>query len=169
MIRVVSIVLLAVAGLSVAGCVQDSAQATNKSMSQSRIYIGALECNIAGGMGYLIAGSRAARCIFTPEVGPPQAYVGTLRDLGIDIGETRPVRLLWKAYSLGTQRGPDALVGTYVGETAAVTAGSQTGGNWLYGGKDAEIALAATASFVGDNAGYNIQYAAMTMTLSFAP
>lgn len=41
------------------------------------------------------------------------------------------MRLLWKAYSLGTQRGPDALVGTYVGETVAVTAGSQTGGNWL--------------------------------------
>ena len=96
-------------------------------------------------MGYLIAGSRAARCIFTPEIGQPQAYFGTLRDLGVDIGETRPVRLLWKAYSLGTQRGPDALVGTYVGETAAVTAGSPTGGNWLYGGKDA-VALAATAT-----------------------
>ena len=31
------------------------------------------------------------------------------------------------------------------------------------------IALAATASFVGDNAGYNVQYAAMSMTLSLAP
>lgn len=169
MIRVLSIAALAALGLATAGCVQDSAQATNRSMSRSKIYIGALECNVAGGMGYLIAGSRVANCVFTPETGAPQAYKGTLRDLGIDIGETRPVRLLWKAYSLGSQRGPDALVGTYVGETAAVSAGSQTGGNWLYGGRDAEIALAATASFVGDNAGYNIQYAAMTMTLSYAP
>jgi hypothetical protein len=169
MFKSFSIVGLAVAALGTAGCVQDSAQATNQRMSKSRIYIGALECNVGAGMGYLIAGSRVARCVFTPEVGQPQAYKGTLRDIGIDIGETRPVRLLWKAYSLGSQRGPDVLVGTYVGETAAVTAGSQTGGNWLYGGKDAEIALAATASFVGNDAGYNIQWAAMSMTLSYAP
>ncbi len=50
-----------------------------------------------------------------------------------------------------------------------MTASAQAGGNWLYGGKDKEIALAATASFVGDNAGYNVQYAAMSMTLSLAP
>ena len=169
MIRVMSIVLLAVAGLSAAGCVQDSAQATNKSMSKSQVYIGALTCNVAGGTGYLIAGSRAASCLFTPEAGQPQAYTAMIRDLGIDIGETRPVRLLWKAFSLGSNRGPDALLGTYVGETAQVTAGSTTGGNWLYGGRDAEVALQATAAFLGDNAGYNVQYAAITMTLSLAP
>jgi hypothetical protein len=138
MIRVMSIALLAMAGLSMAGCVQDSAQATNKSMSKS---------------GYLIAGSRAARCLFTPETGQPQAYTATIRDLGIDIGETRPVRLLWKVFSVGANRGPDALVGTFVGETAAVTAGSTTGGNWLYGGRDGAAVLQATAAFIGDNAG----------------
>src|SRR5215467_10447767 len=169
MFKSFSIAALAVAALGTAGCVQDRAQATNQRMSKSRIYIGALECNVGGGMGYLIAGSRVAHCVFTPEVGQPQAYKGTLRDIGIDIGETLPVRLLWKAYSLGSQRGPDALVGTYVGETAAVTAGSQTGGDWLYGGRDAEIALAAAGTFIGDNAGYNIQYAAMTVTLSMMP
>jgi len=162
-------VLLAVAGLSAAGCVQDSAQATNKSMSKSKVYIGALTCNVGGGMGYLIAGSRVANCLTTPETGRPQAYKATIRDLGLDLGETRPVRLLWKAYSAGSQRGPDALVGTYVGETAQVTAGSTTGGDWLYGGRDAEVALQATAAFLGDNAGYNVQYAAITMTLSLAP
>jgi hypothetical protein len=169
MTRVLSIVALAAAGLSVAGCQQDSAQATNQSMSASRIYIGALECNVGGGMGYIIAGSRKATCVFTPVNGTPQAYAATIRDIGLDLGETRPVRMLWKAYSLGSQRGPEALPGTYVGETAAITAGKQAGGNWIYGGKDAEIALAATAAFVGDNAGYNIQYAAMSMTLSLAP
>ena len=106
MIKSMSIAMLALAGLSVAGCQQDSAQATNQSMSGSRIYIGALECNVGGGMGYIIAGSRIANCLFTPVSGQPQAYRGTLRDLGLDIGETRPVRMLWKAYSLGSQRGP---------------------------------------------------------------
>jgi uncharacterized protein DUF992 len=157
---------LALAGLATAGCVQDSAQQTNQSMRNSKVYIGALQCTVAGGQGYLIGGSRDANCLFTPETGQPQAYRGTIRDLGIDIGETKPVRLLWKAYSLGSARGPEALVGTYVGETAAVTADSRTGGNWFYGGVDAQIALITTATFVGDNAGYNVQYAAMTITLS---
>jgi len=169
MIKSLSFAVLALAGLSVAGCVQDSAQATNQSMSGSRIYIGALECNVGGGMGYIIAGSRQATCLFTPASGQPQAYTASLRDLGLDIGETRPVRMLWKAYSLGSQRGPWALAGTYVGQTTAVSAGTAAGGNWLYGGKDTEIALASTATFVGDNAGYDIQYAAMSMTLSLAP
>jgi len=116
-----------------------------------------------------LAGSRQATCLFTPASGQPQAYTASLRDLGLDIGETRPVRMLWKAYSLGSQRGPRALAGTYVGQTTAVSAGTAAGGNWLYGGKDTEIALASTATFVGDNAGYDIQYAAMSMTLSLAP
>jgi len=36
MIRVVSIALLTLAGLTTAGCMQDSAQATNKSMAKSQ-------------------------------------------------------------------------------------------------------------------------------------
>ena len=166
MTRNLSFGVLALAGLAAAGCVQDSAQQTNQNMRQSKIYIGVLECTVAGGQGYLIGGSRDANCLFTPETGQSQAYKGTIRDLGIDIGETKPVRLLWKAYSIGSQRGPEALVGTYVGESAAVTADSRTGGNWFYGGVDAQIALITTATFVGDNAGYNVQYAAMTITLS---
>ena len=169
MVKGLSFVVLAFAGLAVAGCVQDNAQSTNQSMKQSRVYIGALECTVAGGTGYLIGGSRAANCLFTPETGQPQAYRGTIRDLGIDIVETRPVRLLWKAFSLSSKRGPEALVGTYVGESAAVTADSRSGGNWFYGGVDAQVALVTTATFVGDNAGYNVQYAAMTITLSMVP
>ena len=166
MIRGVSFVGLALAGLALAACVQDSAQQTNQNMRQSKIYIGALDCTVAGGQGYLIGGSREANCLFTPETGQPQAYRGTIRDLGIDIGETKALRLQWKAFSLGSKRGPEALVGTYVGESAAVTADSRSGGNWFYGGVDAQVALVTTATFVGENSGYNIQYAAMTITLN---
>jgi hypothetical protein len=169
MIKGVSLGTLALAGLAVAGCVQDSAQQTNQNMRQSKVYIGALDCTVAGGSGYLIGGSRAANCLFTPETGQPQACTGTIRDLGIDIGETKALRLQWKAFSLGSKRGSEALVGTYVGESAAVTADSRSGGNWFYGGVDAQVALVTTATFLGENSGYNIQYAAMTITLSTVP
>jgi len=168
MIKRFAFVGLAVAGLAVAGCVEDSAQQTNQSMRQSKIYIGALDCTVAGGSGYLIGGSREANCLFTPETGQPQAYKGTIRDLGIDIGETKALRLQRKAFSLGSKRGPEALVGTYVGESAALTADSRSGGNWFYGGVDAQVALVTTATFLGENSGYNVQYAAMTITLSMA-
>jgi hypothetical protein len=166
MIKGVLFVGLALAGLAAAGCVQDSAQQTNQNMRQSRVYIGVLECTVAGGSGYLIGGNRDANCLFTPETGQAQAYKGTIRDLGIDIGETKALRLQWKAFSLGAKRGPEALVGTYVGESAALTADSRTGGNWFYGGVDAQVALVTTATFLGENSGYNVQYAAMTITLS---
>ena len=48
MIRGVSFVGLALAGLALAACVQDSAQQTNQNMRQSKIYIGALDCTVAG-------------------------------------------------------------------------------------------------------------------------
>src|SRR5215212_10247428 len=49
-----AILAAATAAVSIlaAGCVQDSAEATNKRMSTSKVYIGALTCDIAGGRGY---------------------------------------------------------------------------------------------------------------------
>ena len=72
---------LAAATLAAAGCVQDSAEATNKKMAASKVYIGALTCDIAGGKDYLIAGSREARCVYSPLRGEHETYKATVRRL----------------------------------------------------------------------------------------
>ena len=165
-----TVLAAAIAAVSIlaAGCVQDSAEATNKKMATSKVYIGALTCDVAGGSGYLIAGSREASCRYMPEKGEPEAYKATIRNLGLDLGETRPMTLVWKVFSLDTRPRTNLLAGNFLGETAAVTAGSHSGGNWLYGG-DGETVLQETATFLGDNSGFSIQYGAFNMTLTRAP
>ena len=61
---------------------------------------------------------------------------------------------IWRVYSLGSDRGPSDLGGTYVGEQGTVAAGSQAGGNWIYGGPNAEVGM--LASGVVQDAGYNL-------------
>jgi hypothetical protein len=148
-----------------AGCVQDSAAVTNKKMENSKVYIGALTCDIAGGQGYLIAGSREARCVYSPEKGEQETYKATIRNLGLDIGETKPMTLVWKVFSLDTRPRQNAVAGQFVGETAAVTSGQHSGGNWLYGG-DGQTVLQETATFLGENSGFSIQYGAFNMELT---
>ena len=73
---------------------------------------------------------------------------------GIDIGYTKAVHTIWRVYSLGSDRGPANLSGTYVGEQGTVAAGGQAGGNWIYGGPNAEIGM--IASGIVKDAGYNL-------------
>ena len=70
---------------------------------------------------------------------------------------------IWRVYSLGTDRAATSLSGTYVGEQGTVAAGSQAGGNWLYGGPSAEIGM--LASGVVQDAGYNLATGIAEMTI----
>ena len=53
--------------------------------------------------------------------------------------------------------------GTYVGEQGTVAAGNQAGGNWIYGGPNAEIGM--LASGVVKDAGYNLATGIAAMTI----
>ena len=60
-------------------------------------------------------------------------------------------------------RGPNNLGGTYVGEQGTVAAGTQAGGNWIYGGHNAEVGM--LASGVVKDAGYNLATGVAAMTI----
>jgi hypothetical protein len=91
-------------------------------------------------------------------------YTGTIDKVGIDIGYTRAVHTIWRVYSLGSDRGPSDLSGSYVGEQGTVVAGGQqAGGNWIYGGPNAEIGM--VASGVTKDAGYNLATGIAAMTI----
>ena len=154
--------------VSVAGCntgmSQSSPQQLNTTNQNSRIYIGSLSCNVGGSTGYVLASSKSLDCVFLNKDGTESAqYVGSIDKVGIDIGYTRAVHTIWRVYSLGTVRGPNNLGGTYVGEQGTAAAGSQAGGNWIYGGPSGEVGM--LASGVIQDAGYNLAAGIAAMTI----
>jgi hypothetical protein len=151
---------------SVAGCTmsQSSPQQLNTTNANSRIYIGSLSCNVGGSTGYVLASRKTLDCVFLNKDGTESAqYTGSIDKVGIDIGYTRAVHTIWRVYSLGNVRGPNNLGGSYVGEQGTVAAGTQAGGNWIYGGPNAEVGM--LASGVVQDAGYNLATGIAEMTI----
>lgn len=166
---IVKAAVAAVLAVSAVGCAQQTPQQLNTSNTNSRIYIGALSCNVGGSTGYVLASQKSLDCVFLNKEGTESAqYVGTVDKVGIDIGYTKAVHTIWRVYSLGNVRGPNNLGGTYVGEqSSAAAAGSQAGGNWIYGGPNAEVGM--LASGVVKDAGYNLAAGIAAMTIRLKP
>jgi uncharacterized protein DUF992 len=143
---------------------QSTPQQLNTTNANSRIYIGSLSCNVGGSTGYVLASRKTLDCVFLGKDGIQSAqYTGTIDKVGIDIGYTRAVHTIWRVYSLGSDRGPSDLSGTYVGEQGTVAAGQQAGGNWIYGGPNAEVGM--VSSGVIQDAGYNLATGIAGMTI----
>ena len=96
--------------------------------------VGALRCEVSGGLGLIITSSKEMRCVFTSARGHRQHYYGTIRKFGLDIGATDQGILAWNVFapSAGPKRG--ALAGDYAGATASATIGAGVGANALVGG-----------------------------------
>ena len=110
------------------------------SHAQAQTRVGGLECNVSGGVGFVITSSKALSCAFTGTNGRVEKYVGTIRKFGLDIGVTGPGKLAWAVFSPSAP-GPGALAGEYVGASASVTAGFGVGANALVGGSSRTISL----------------------------
>lgn len=111
-------------------------------MAQSRAKVGTLGCDISAGVGYIVTSQKQLRCSFEPSGGGRrEAYVGTIRKFGIDIGATEGGRMIWGVYASYRGRRPGALAGVYTGASAEATVGAGLGANVLVGGSDRSVAL----------------------------
>jgi hypothetical protein len=163
---IVQAAVAATLALSLAACNmnQSTPQQLNTTNANSRIFIGSLTCNVAGGAGFIVGSNKSMDCVFLGKDGVQHAqYAGSITKVGVDIGYTKAMHTIWRVYSLGSDRGPGNLSGTYVGEQGTVAAGDQAGGNWLYGGPNAEIGM--LASGIVQDAGYNLATGIGAMTL----
>jgi hypothetical protein len=107
----------------------------------ARTKVGTLTCDIAGGIGMIIASQKEIQCLYTPaEPGPREVYVGVIRKFGLDIGATGGGQLVWSVFAPTTARHA-ALAGNYVGASAEATVGAGLGANALVGGSDRTVAL----------------------------
>src|SRR4051794_16470931 len=102
---------------------------------------GTLNCDVSGGIGFVVGSQREVNCLFTPSYpAPPEQYVGTITKFGLDIGFTTGGQLVWSVLQSTTRR-RGVLAGSYAGAAAEATVGAGLGANMLVGGNDRSVAL----------------------------
>jgi Protein of unknown function (DUF992) len=116
--------------------------AASEASAQGRAKVGALACNLAPSVGFIVGGSQRLSCRYTPDLGgPPEIYVGTLSTVGLDIGVNGGGRMVWAVFAPTNGYVRGALAGNYAGASADAALGIGGGGNVLVGGSRRSIAL----------------------------
>lgn len=113
------------------------------SQRKQRTEIGMLECDISGGIGFILGSSKDMTCVFAPSDGrPPQQFVGQVNRFGLDVGATGATKLQWLVMApTGAEMPAAELEGDYVGVGVEATAGLGLGANVLIGGSMDSFAL----------------------------
>jgi Protein of unknown function (DUF992) len=151
-------IALAVSTLALSGVLVPTA-----SHAQSVVKVGTLRCNVSAGLGLVITSSRDMNCTFRPSRGPTEAYRGTVRRFGLDIGATTRGVLVWGVVAETRRPVRGALAGEYVGATAEATAGVGLGVNALVGGSGQTYSLQPVS--VEGQLGLNLAAGVAQMTL----
>jgi len=128
---------------------------------------GVLSCKLAPSIGLIIGSSQRMACRFTPNGPyPPEAYVGVMNSIGLDLGVTAGGAMAWGviAPNAGEMRGK--LAGKYVGASGSVGVGVGVGANVLFGGSNRSIALQPLS--VEGSVGVNLSLGVSGLTLALA-
>ena len=128
---------------------------------------GTLTCNLAPSIGLLIGSQQRMSCRFNPTGGyPPEAYLGVMNSLGLDIGITAGGVMAWGVITpnAGPMRGK--LAGKYVGASGAIGIGVGVGANVLVGGSNRSISLQPLS--VEGTVGFNLSLGISGLTLTLA-
>ncbi len=130
------------------------------------VKIGYLDCEIGGGVGYVLGSAKEVECTFHSTVGKARVdhYTGAIRKMGVDLGFTTRSRLVWLVFAptAGYHRG--SLSGLYQGATVEATVGAGVGTNILVGGTAGSIQL-QTVSVTGQ-LGLNLAATGTSVTLT---
>lgn len=130
------------------------------------VRIGYLDCDIGGGVGYLLGSAKEVNCVFHSSRGRRDRYTGTIRKLGVDIGFTTRAHLVWAVFAPTAGYHHGSLSGIYDGATVEATVGAGVGANVLVGGTAGSIHL-QTISVQGQ-LGLNAAATGTSMTLASA-
>ncbi len=128
---------------------------------------GVLTCKIAPSIGLIFGSRQRMACRFVPNGPyPPQAYVGVMNTIGLDVGVTAGGAMAWGVFA--PTAGPElgALAGTYVGASGSVGVGVGVGANMLFGGSGRSISLQPLS--VEGSVGINLSLGVSGLTLALA-
>jgi hypothetical protein len=127
--------------------------------------VGSLTCKMAPSIGLIFGSRQRMACRFVPDGPyPPEAYVGVMNSVGLDIGITAGGVMGWGVFAptAGPKRG--ALAGTYAGASGAIGVG--VGANLLFGGTGRSIVLQPLS--VEGSVGVNLSLGVSALTLALA-
>lgn len=136
-------------------------------VAQQGVNVGALRCEVSGGLGLIITSSKDMSCVFTSASGQSEPYVGTIRKFGLAIGVTDQGVLAWDVFapSAGPEQG--ALAGDYAGVGASATIGAGFGANALVGGSGRSFTLQPLS--IQAQTGLSLSAGVASMTLRPGP
>ena len=128
------------------------------------VKIGTLQCDIGGGVGYVVGSAKELNCEFRSTRGKTDGYTGFIRKVGVDLGFTTRGRLVWAVFAptAGYHRG--SLGGVYDGATVEATIGAGIGANVLVGGTSGSISLQLVS--VTGQIGLNVAATGTSVTLN---
>ena len=109
--------------------------------SAAGVKVGVLNCDVAGGWGFILGSSKELHCTFSPVRGPAEHYTGAVSKFGVDVGYTRGGVIIWEVIAPNAGSGRGSLQGSYAGVTGSASIGVGAGAHVLVGGLHRSIAL----------------------------
>jgi hypothetical protein len=150
---------LVVSGLLIAALLSSP---TVLAQSAPQIRVGVLNCNVAGGAGFVFGSSKQLDCVF--ESGQRrERYHGVINKFGLDLGVTSNSVIAWAVLASTDNVGSGTLAGTYGGVSGEASVGVGLGANALLGGSNRSIALQPLS--VGAQQGLNVAVAVAALEL----
>jgi Protein of unknown function (DUF992) len=105
------------------------------------VQAGILECRGGQNVGFVVGSVASLECVFQSPGRRPEAYLATVRRVGLDLGVTAQTRVTWAVNAPTSRLGFGELAGTYGGVGANASIGVGGGGNFLVGGPRNAFAL----------------------------
>ena len=130
--------------------------------AENSVNVGALSCQVSGGVGFIFGSSKDLNCVFKHTDGETERYHGEINKYGVDIGFTKEASIVWLVFAPGAiSKG--ALAGDYGGATAGASVGVGAGANVLIGGSNKQISLQPVS--VEGTIGLNVAAGIASVTL----
>ena len=103
---------------------------------------GTLNCDVSGGIGFVVGSQRQVNCLFTPSYpAPPEQYVGTITKVGLDSAFTGAGQLVWARAACRPRAGAACWPAIMRARARRPPSWPGLGANVLVGGSDRSIAL----------------------------
>lgn len=131
--NVAGLFLLALAPLVLAGAA---------AAQEPKLAAGTLTCKGKGGIGLILGSKQSLSCSYSTAGGAPaQAYVGTITNVGLDIGIKGESTMVWTVLTSSSTLPSGALAGKYAGVAADASLGLGAGAKILVGGSKNSVTL----------------------------